>query len=173
MPHISETNIRIVANGVEQTSARREPLWYQGQVLQIELNGHSYRMGSASGDGCNCLIDTLRQVLPGVISSVAAVRAELENRHRGLRTHIVPGAFLPLDFWDEIVDLLGFYNEVRRIRASWAHRFRVVCVDLTWIGSGDVFPRGASSDTRTTLAIARVNQNHVVPLFRLHDRNPR
>ena len=83
------------------------------------------------------------------------------------------GDFLPLDLWDDIVDLLVLYNEVHPIRASWAHRLSMVCVDLAWIGSGDVFPRGASSDTRSTFAIARVNQNHFVPLFRLHDRNSR
>ena len=170
VPHMSETRIRIVADGVEQTTARRAPYWYRNKILDIELDGHSYHLGSASGDGCNCLIDTLRQVLPGIICNVAAVRAELERRHLGL---IVPGDFLPLDFWDEIVDLLGFHNELGSVRASWAHRFRVVCVDLTWIGSGDVFPRGAATDTRSTLAIARVDQNHFVPLFRLHGREAR
>ena len=171
--HMSETCISIVADGVEQRAANRAPYWYRGQVLDIELDGQSYHLGSASGDGCNCLIDTLRQVLPGIMCGVAAVRSALEDRHRGLPTEIIPGDYLPLDMWDDIVDLLGFHNELGRIRASWAHRFRVVCVDLTWIGSGDVFPRGASSDTRTTLAIARVNQNHFVPLLRLYGRNAR
>ena len=53
------------------------------------------------------------------------------------------------------------------------HRFRVVCVDVAWIGSGDVFFRGAASDACTTLAIARVNQNHFVPLRRLHGHDAR
>ena len=170
---MSQTRIRISANGVEQSAVRREPYWYRGLVLEIEVDNHSYHLGSASGSGCNCLIDTLRQKIPGIICNVSTVRAELENRHRGLPTQIQPGAFLPLDFWDEIVDLLGYHNAVfQPIRESWAHRFRIVCVDLTWIGHGEVFPRGAGRD-RTTLVIARVNQNHFVPLVRLHERNPR
>jgi hypothetical protein len=79
---------------------------------------------------------------------------------------------LPLDFWDDIVDLLKHHNVVTQApRKGRAHRFRVVCVDLTWIGHGEVFPRGASSSDRTSLLIARVNQNHFVPLVRLHDRH--
>ena len=101
------------------------------------------------------------------------VRAALENRHRGLPSAIAPGDFLPLDLWDGAIDLLGIHNEIGRLQTSWVHRFRVVCVDLTWIGNGDVFPRGAASDSRTTLPTARVNQNHFVPLFRLHGRDAR
>jgi hypothetical protein len=65
VPHISETRIRIPANGVEQTEAHRQPFWYQSQVLEIEVDGHAYHLGSASRAGYNCLIDTLRQRLPG------------------------------------------------------------------------------------------------------------
>ena len=171
VPHVSETRIRIVADGVEQTAARRAPYWYRGKVLEIEVGRRWYHLGSASGDGCNCLIDTLRQVLHGIMGimcSVVAVRAALESRHRGLPTEIIPNDYLSLDLWADIIDLLGLYNENGKVRTSWAHRFRVVCVDLTWIGNGDVFPRGATADTHTTLAIARVNQNHFVPLLRLH-----
>jgi hypothetical protein len=140
VPHISETRIRISSNGVEQTEAHREPFWYQSQVLEIEVDGHACHLGSASGAGYNCLIDTLRQQLPGIICNVSHVRQELENRHRGKATQISPGAYLPLDFWDDIVDLLKYHNAVTQpVRESWAHRFRVVCVDLTWIGHGEVF----------------------------------
>jgi len=171
VPHISETQIRVSSNGVEQTEAHREPFWYENQVLEIEVAGHAYRLGSASGDGCNCLIDTLRQKLPGIICNVSQVRQELENRHRGKATQISPGAYLSLDFWEDIVDLLKYNNAVTQaVRESWAHRFRVVCVDLAWIGHGEVFPHGARSSDRTSLVIARVNQNHFVPLVRLHDR---
>ena len=172
MPHISETQIRISCNGVEQTEAHREPYWYRNQVIEIEVDGHAYRLGEASGDGCNCLIDTLRQKLQGIICNISWVRQELENHHRGKDTQIIPGDYLPLDFWDDIVDLLLSNNAVTQVhRESRAHRFRVVCVDLTWIGNGEVFPRGASSSERTSLVIARVNQNHFVPLIRVHDRH--
>ena len=173
MPHISEMNIRIFADDVEQTAAQRHAFWYRGHKLDIKLDGQAFYLGSASGDGCNCLIDTLRQKLPGVMCSVSTVRSELERRHHGQPMEIVPGAYLPLALWDDIVDLLSFHNGVRPVRVSWAHRFRVVCIDLTWIGNGEVLPLGATSATHTsTLIIARVNQNHFVPLFPLHGRNP-
>ena len=93
VPHISETRIRIVADGVEQTAANKAPYWYQDKVLEIEVDGRSYHLGCASGDGFNCLIDTLRQALPSVMCSVAAVRSALEDRHRGLPTEIVRASF--------------------------------------------------------------------------------
>ena len=141
-------------------------------MLEIEVDGHAYHLGTASGAGNNCLIDTLRQKLPGIICNVSNVRQELENRHRGKATQISPGAYLSLDYWEDIVDLLKYNNAVTQaVRESWARRFRVVCVDLTWVGNGEVFPRGASSRERTSLVIARVNQNHFVPLIRVHDRH--
>ena len=102
-----------------------------------------------------------------------AVRFALEDRHRGLRTEIIPGDHLHLDLLEDIVDLLAFHSEVKSLQTSSAHRFRRVCVDFAFIGDGEVFPRGAASNVRTTLAIARVNQNHCVPLLRLHGRDPR
>ena len=138
-------------------------------MLDVVIDGQSHRLGSASGSGCNCLIDTLRQKLPGVICSVSGVRAALEDRHRSLPTCITPGEHLPPDFWNEIVDLCGFHNEFQPIRKSWAHRFRIVCVDLTWIDHGEVFPRGIRpGPERLTLVIASVNENNFVLLFRAH-----
>ena len=112
MPHLSETHIRILANGIEQMTARRRPFWYEGQVLEIVIDGQSYAMGSASGEGCNCLIDTLRQTLPGVMCSVPRVRATLEDRHRNLPTRVALSAYLSLGLWGEILDLLWLYNEI-------------------------------------------------------------
>ena len=76
---MSETRIRVVANGVEQTAARRTPYWYANQAIDVYVNGVAYGLGVASGDGCNCFIDSLRQKLPGVICSVPLVRALLEE----------------------------------------------------------------------------------------------
>ena len=115
VPHISETQIRISCNGVEQTEDHREPYWYRNQVIEIEVDGHAYRLGEASGDGCNCLIDTLRQKLQGIICNISWVRQELENHHRGKDTQIIPGDYLPLDFWDDIVDLLISHNAVTQV----------------------------------------------------------
>ena len=71
------------------------------------------------------------------------------------------------------MELLHKHNQVSNARTGLYQRFRVVCVDLTWIGSGDVLPRDATAHTHTTLAIARVNQNHFVPLLRLYGYDAR
>jgi hypothetical protein len=98
----------------------------------------------------------------------------LEERHRGRPTAIRAGEYLTLDLWDDIIDLLFCCNNVQRSTQGGQHRnFRVVCVDMAWIGNGDVFPRNSSADGRTTLAIARVNQNHFVPLMRLNNKHAR
>ena len=172
--HISETRIRIFADSLEQMAAQRRPYWYRGKIVDIDIAGVSYHLGIASGDGCNCLIDTLRQTLPGIICNVPLVRRMLEERHCNLPTAILPGAYLPLDLWDDIIDLLFACNAVQRSTQRIQHQnYRVVCVDMTWICNGDVFPRNSSANGRRTLAIARVNENHFVPLRHLHNRNAR
>ena len=132
------------------------------------VDDRPYILGGASGVGCNCLIDTLRQKLPDIICNVVLVRHLLEQRHRDRPTRITSGDYLALDtYWEDIIDLLGEHNMDRRMQ-NFAARFQVVCADLTWIGHGDVLPGGPAGARRTRLHIARVNQNHFVPLiFRL------
>ena len=174
VPHISETRIRILADNVEQMAAQREPNWYRGKIIDIDIEGASYHMGTATGAGCNCLIDTLRQKLPGIICHVPLVRSMLEERHCNLPTAILPGDYLSLDLWYDIIDLLFACNAVMHTKQRNQHRnYKVVCVDMTWIGSGDVLPRNSSTDGLIRLAIARVNENHFVPLHHLHHRDAR
>jgi hypothetical protein len=52
---------------------------------------------------------------------------------------------------------------MRRVEGL-AAKFRLVCVDMCWVGHGDVLPAGAAAAGRSTLHIARVNTNHFVPL---------
>ena len=77
--------------------------------------------------------------------------------------------YLELDYWEDIVNLIGAFDEHRPSTRPRAPHYRVVCVcvDLTWSGKGEVFPRGAPAAERTPLLIARVNQNHFVPLLRV------
>ena len=58
MQHISETRIRIVADGVEQARANRAPNLYQGKVLEIEVDGKIYHLESASG--CDVIVSLTR-----------------------------------------------------------------------------------------------------------------
>ena len=166
---MSQTNIRILADGVLQSRGERRAYWYEGRAVEICIDGASYGLGRASGEGCNCLIDTLRQKLPAVICDVPLVRRLLEARHRQRETRITPGDYLDLeDYWEDILNLLGECNAVRPVTREWAVDFRIVCVELTFIGNGLVVPRGVPRGQRTTLHIARVNLNHFIPLHRLH-----
>ncbi len=107
-PHLQQTNISITVEGQVVESNQRLPGWWNGKELEISVDNIWFVLGSASGEGCNCLIDTLRQHLPSFVCDVALVRAELERRHaRG------PTALLPLDYldlamyWSDIIDIIG------------------------------------------------------------------
>ena len=166
---MSQTNIRIFADGVLQSTGEQRPYWYEGRAVEMFIDDARFGLGRASGDGCNCLIDTLRQKLPAVICHVRLVRRLLEDRHQYRETSITPGDYLDLvDCWEDIVNFLGKCNEYRPVTREWAVDFRIVCVDLTLIGHGNVLPRGVPQGQRTTLHIARVNQNHFIPLLKLH-----
>ena len=102
--------------------------------------------------------------------NVSFVRTELERRHAGRRTAIVPRDYLELaTYWADIIDIIGLHNEQGRF-PNWSSRFRICCVDMCWIGNGEVLPRGVPQGDRQTLYIARVHQNHFVPLLRSRKR---
>eukprot|EP00973_Karenia_brevis_P012836 1743268-Karenia_brevis.AAC.1 len=55
--------------------------WRAYRQLEICVYGKMYTQGYASGDGYNCLIDTLHQKL-NIISNTARVQTELEEMFR-------------------------------------------------------------------------------------------
>ena len=98
-------------------------------MLDIIVDGVSFEVGQASGVGCNCLIDTLRQAMgAGVVCNVASVRWTLERRHAELFIRIVSGDYLDLDSWADIVNFIGSLQEHRPSTRPRASHFRVVCV---------------------------------------------
>ena len=99
IPHISQVHVEIYADDVLQTSQRRKPYWYEGQAVEVKFDGKYYSLGRASGDGCNCLIDSLRQVSPFKICGVNIVRAMLDSQHRSGPERIIPGDYLEIEFW--------------------------------------------------------------------------
>ena len=102
--------------------------------------------------------------------NVALVRAELERRHAGRPAAIVRRDYLDLAiYWADVIDIIGLHNE-QGIIPNFSFRFRICCVDMCWIGNGEVLPRGVPQGDRETLYIARVNQNHFVPLLRSRQR---
>ena len=64
VPHMNQTNIALYPDGAPLAhGAQRSANWYEGRKLEIVVDGNSFELGTASGKGCNCLIDTLRQQL--------------------------------------------------------------------------------------------------------------
>ena len=108
-------------------------------------------------------------MLPTFICDVALVRAELERRHARSSTAILPFDYLDLAIdGSDIIDTIG-ENILGRTR-NLSSTFRVCCVDMCWIGHGEALPRDVPANARQTLYIARVNQNHFVPLRRSRRR---
>ena len=80
VPHVSQTCIRVFANGEEQhKGVRMLPHWWQDRSATIQIDGQAFTTGTASGENMNCLIDTLRQVLVGGLDwNVTLVGKRLE-----------------------------------------------------------------------------------------------
>ena len=164
VPHMRETNIRVFADGIEQQSSsqRRAPGWWRlCREVRVTTENKDFVMGHASGDGMNCLIDTLRQQLH-VICNVSSVRRDLQQLHKCGSSRIRPGAYLELQHhWRDVIKLLGTYRLNGGPISLNPENFRIVCVDMMFIGSGDV-----EGDGPISIYIARQNANHFVPLLR-------
>lgn len=97
VPHMRQTRIEILKDGVSlETGMQLGALWWNGHSIVVRIEGREYSMGAASGDGCNCLIDTFRQCMH-LICNVSLIRGLLERQHAGTNTHILPGDYLQLD----------------------------------------------------------------------------
>ena len=164
VPHMVQTRIQILKDDVAVPTGRPlVAMWWLNHRITVRIESVDYYMGRASGSGCNCLIDTLRQCL-NLVCNVSYVRQLLEERHRGQNTHIEHMDFLQLDWhWRDVLQLLSQHNLCDRIFD--VNDFRVICVDMNLPGHGDVFGR---VEARHNLYICRQNLNHFVPLFRLH-----
>ena len=166
VPHIRQVDVRVYADGSEVASGvpRRANWWRQHRHIDVAVDGRVYQMGGASGDGCNCLIDTLKQKL-GIICDVPRVRAELQKRHTRGPSRIRPHDYLELQYhWRDIIELLGRCNLIGGQKPLDSRQFKIVCVDMLYIGSGDV-----EGDGQRTLCIAWQNRNHFVPLLAIWD----
>ena len=62
VPHMAQTRIEILKDDAAVDTGRiLVPMWWISHRIVIRIEGVDYFMGAASGHGCNCLIDTLRQ----------------------------------------------------------------------------------------------------------------
>ena len=159
VPHMRETHITCTADGRHLAGCRREGWWERYHDVYFSINDREhFVMGKASGDQCNCLIDTLRQQLH-VECDVRAVRAFVQARHPDL----VLGDYLELQHhWRDVIN--GLAHSVGQDFAATS--FKIVCVDAMFIGNGDVEGNGS-----TPLYIARQNANHFVPLLSRNTAN--
>ena len=175
--HISQTQFVLSIDGVKLPDGpKRDPGWYEGHKLVVTVDDMRFELGTASGDGCNCLIDTLRQLLNALgsvvipPSCVAEVRGLLEDRHSHGSTPITSRDYLDLAlYWEDVVNLLWEQDHLRQQFTRSADFFEIICVDLMWVGHGERLPHHVDRSTRRGLYVARVNGNHFVPLRRFQD----
>jgi hypothetical protein len=125
----------------------------------VKLNGSFYKKGKASGAGCNCLIDTIRQKLE-ITADAREVRHRLQALFPRGPNKVTKGNFL--DFrahWEAIVRILGEVAQpIAEPRDPDDMQF--TCADLEYIGHGDIVGHGPLH-----FQIARVHGNHFVPLI--------
>ena len=124
VPHIRETDIAVFHNKIHVSSAvELSSLRRARAPIEVRVDNKFYTVGYASGDGCNCLIETLRQKL-NLIADTAQVRHCLEMAHRQRPTRIKPGDYLELEHhWADVVDLLFRFNEVGFSKVLAANRY--------------------------------------------------
>ena len=152
MPHMREVNVVCVADGSVREGQQNINWWLGRQVHFVFQRDLVYFMGSASGDECNCLIDSLRQCLD-VICDVARVRSLVQRSNR----HLIFGDYMELQHhWRDVIRCIGVVLGMNLAPQD----FSIICVDALHVGHGDREGTG----TRT-LYIARQNANHFVPLF--------
>jgi hypothetical protein len=135
-----------------------------GTHRNITVNGDRFYVGGASGAGCNCLIDTLNQLLKTCVSN-ATVRRDLQRKFPTGPNAVVEDNFL--DFrahWAAIIESLGRNSTVLPpgIETLRPNTYRIICVDLRYVNQGDAVgnPEGIK------LHIARERVSHFVPLIR-------
>jgi hypothetical protein len=168
--HMNQVDITISLDGASVQRSQQNIGWFYNHKIEISVDNVHLVLGTASGEGCNCLIYSLQKILPTKMFNVGFVRRKLEQRHAGRPAAILPRDYLELaTYWADIIDIIGLHNEQGVIQ-NYSSHFRICCVDMCWIGNGDVVPRGVPQGNRETLHIARVNQNHFVPLLRSRNR---
>ena len=117
--------------------------------------------GTASGEDCNCLIHTLRQLIDPSAPSTRAkeIRKVLRERFRRGEDRVTADNYLTFDVhWGDIVALLD----------RDPNNFNITCVDLDFRGHGEVVGNMDESGNEGIihLYVARENGNHFVPLHK-------
>ena len=164
--HIRQTDITCTADGIV-IDGRCKPNWWTryDEVRFVVNHTEHFVMGTASGEECNCLIDTLRQQLQEHCDDNVRRQLQLHCDIKTVREFVqaqdpdlMPGEYLELQkHWLAVLAGLGVFLD----DDSLAITYKIVCVDVAWIGHGDV----ENEEGLKTLYIARQNANHFVPLL--------
>ena len=139
----------------------------------IRMESADYYVGTASGDGCNCLVYSLLQCTGIGVVNVDAVRRDLmvefhlpcgpacgRNCTRSC-TKVYADNYLTTDHWDAVLRLLGRH----RLQGPTEVDTSLYCVrvlELTWESNGVVL---GDPHAPRQLTIARVHGNHFVPVL--------
>ena len=154
VPHMRETGLTCTADGLGIEGQQSVNWWKQYRNVCFHVNEvNHFEMGTASGDECNCLIDTIRQQL-NLKCDIRAVRNYVQARHPS----IAATDYLELQqHWKDIISGLAHVVGSNFVASS----YQIICVDAMFIGNGDVEGNGAR-----ILYMARQNANHFVPLLK-------
>ena len=129
VPHMNQVDITISVDGAIVQRSQREIGWFYNHRIEISVDNVHLVLGSASGEGCNCLIYSLQKILPTKMFNVGFVRRKLEQRHAGRPTAILPRDYLELaTYWADIIDIIGRHN-LQGVIPNFSSRFRICCVD--------------------------------------------
>ena len=103
----------------------------------VKLNGMFYKKGKASGAGCNCLIDTIRQKLD-ITADSKEVRRQLQVLFPNGQDKVTKSNFLDSGaHWEAIVRILGNVAQPRPEPRD-PRDMQFICADLEYITSGMV-----------------------------------
>ena len=117
--------------------------------------------GHASGEDCNCLIHTLRQLVNSSAPSTCAknIRNALMERFRDGPNRVTAKNYLTFDaHWRDIVQLLD----------RDPGNYKLTCIDMDFAGQGETVGNfgDVGDEGILNLYIARENGNHFVPLHK-------
>ena len=132
-----------------------------GDHRNVLVNGIAFYIGGSSGEGCDCLIDTLNQLLKTIVPS-HVVRRDLQREFPAGEDRVTEGNYL--DFrahWEAILRSLGRHSPL--VEGSLDPTdFHFVCADLVYQGQGDT----VGTPGGITHYLARQGTAHFVPLIR-------
>ena len=124
----------------------------------VEVDGRKFRLGAASSDANNCLLDSLRQAVSADVD-LDLLRDILRDTFQEGPMCVEEANYLTLDYHG-LAALDAILQHGCHLDPGASKGYTIVCVDMVCMGNGDVLGEGS-----TELYIARVGGNHFVPLF--------